>query len=104
MRELTLNEIAAVVGGLPQSPVAPASQAQPQMPKDCGLSAAEVEAACVPLMLGAALAGGTVGAAAAAAVTVNPFVAAEGFSIGSGAAELVVGNLCHEYMFNHCRL
>ena len=104
MRELTLNEICTVAGGLPQAPVAPASQAQSQMPKDCGLSSAEVEAACVPLMLGAALAGGTIGAAAAAAATLNPYVAAEGFSIGSGAAELVVGNLCHEYMFNHCQL
>ena len=103
MRELTQQELTEVAGGMPQAPTPAASAPQEQLLKDCGLTPAEVVAACAPLSLGAGLAGGTIAAAAVGAVSANPAAAIEAFGYGTVAAGTLAGNLCHDYMFNHCR-
>jgi hypothetical protein len=103
MRELTLNEICTVAGGLPQAPTPAASAPQEQLLKDCGMTPAEVVAACAPLTFGAGLAGGTIAAAAVGAVSANPAAAMGAFEYGTIAAGTVAANLCQDYMFNHCR-
>jgi hypothetical protein len=111
MRELTPFECNMVSGmgnvssGYSSPPALAASAPILQeVEKDCGLSPAQIEAACAPLMFGAALVGGTLSGATAAVLTSNPIIVNDAVVIGAGASSSLVGDICHDYMRNHCHL